>query len=622
MPAKRGLFLLLLPSLALAQTTDTTKTLPLGEVVIQENRIQLPFSQQNRNIQILDQSLIRTLPVRSVNELLSFVSGVDVRQRGPQGVQTDMAIDGGTFDQTLVLLNGVKVSDPQTGHNMMNLPITPDVIDRIEILRGSAARIYGINALTGAINIVTKEAFSTGLEGHLFSGSSFREDDTSGETFSSYGIRATGTLNVNSSGHVMSLSREAGNGHRYNTAFKNNRAFYQGRFVTGNDNEMQVMAGFVDNNFGANGYYAAPGDKESQELVQTGIASVSYRAQVTDAWSITPRLSYRYNDDDYRYIRTDLSRFRNQHQTHVLSTEINNTLSTSIGMFGLGIEGRSERINSTNLGKRERTNFGLFGEYKFDQVEKLMVNVGTYLNYNSDFGWQLFPGFDAGYTFAEHWKIFTNVGTGQRLPTYTDLYYSGPTNIGNAGLTAENAFFSEAGLRYSSSRATVTASYFFRRVDDFIDWVKDTALDPWQPQNFQQLNTRGYTLSADYRFLQRNAVKPALLARISYTYLDPSRETDANKISRYAVESLRNQLTGNLSLGMPNGLSLTLGARYAKRITYKDYTTVDARLAFERSRYNVYVDSANLTDAQYVEAGAVPMPGRWYTLGMRFRIAK
>ena len=67
---------------------------PLKEVVIQENRIQLPFARQNRNIRIIDQALIQTLPVHSVNELLSYVAGIDVRQRGPKGSQTDIGLDG------------------------------------------------------------------------------------------------------------------------------------------------------------------------------------------------------------------------------------------------------------------------------------------------------------------------------------------------------------------------------------------------------------------------------------------------------------------------------------------------------------------------------------------------
>lgn len=622
MPTKKTLLLALLPSFALAQVPDSTKTLPLGEVIIQENRLELPFSQQNRNIQILDQSIIKNMPVRSVNELLSYVSGLDVRQRGPQGVQTDVSIDGGTFDQTLVLINGIKVSDPQTGHNMMNLPINPDAIERIEVLRGSAARIYGINALTGAINIVTKKVYNTGLSAHLFSGSSLEKDESNGKTFASYGVRAIGTLNAENSGHLLSLSREAGNGYRYNTAFKTNKALYQGNFTTKSQNELQVMAGFVDNDFGANGYYAAPGDRESQEIVQTGLASVAYSAKITNRWTLKPRVSYRYNEDDYRYIRTDLSRFRNQHTTHVMTAEVNNTFNTGIGVFGLGIEGRGEKINSTNLGKRDRTNFGVSGEYKFDGIENLLLNLGTYLNYNSDFGWQLFPGFDAGYSITRNWKVFTNVGTGQRLPTYTDLYYRGPTNIGNADLVAEDAFFTEAGIRFNNARTSMTASYFYRKVDGFIDWVKANVTDPWQPQNFRSLNTNGYTLSADYRIFKKTTSGPSMLARVGYTHLDPKRETDANRISRYALESLRNQLTGNLNMGLYNGLSVSVGAKYAQRINYKDYTTVDARLSFERAQYNIYIDSSNLTDASYREAGAVPMPGRWYTIGMRVNFAK
>ena len=619
---KGTLLYLLVPSIALAQVQDSTTTLPLGEVVIQENRLELPFSQQNRNIQVLDQTIIKNLPVRSVNELLSYVSGLDVRQRGPQGVQTDISIDGGTFDQTLVLINGVKLSDPQTGHNMMNLPLSPDAIERIEILRGSAARIYGINALTGAINIVTKKTGTTSLTGHLFSGSGFEEDETNGKTFASYGIRAVGTLQAGRSGHLLSAGREEGTGHRYNTAFKNTKAFYQGRFMTPGQDEWQVMAGYVDNDFGANGYYAAPGDRESQEIVRTGLASIGYTGKPATGWTIRPRLSYRYNEDDYRYIRTDLSRFRNQHTTHVVTAELNNTVATGIGMIGLGLEGRTEKINSTNLGKRDRTNFGISGEYKFDAIERLLLNLGAYLNYNSDFGWQLFPGLDAGYSLNQNWRLFTNIGTGQRLPTYTDLYYSGPTNIGNDRLHAEDAFFTEAGVRFNSRRASLTASYFYRKVDGFIDWVKSDVTDPWQPQNFRAMNTSGYTLAADYRILERSAAAPGLQARISYTYLDPERETDAGVISRYALESLRNQLTGNLHMSIVQGVSFTIGARYVQRINYKDYTTLDARLAFDSGRYHLYIDSSNLNDARYNEAGAVPMPGRWYTAGIRFDVIR
>src|SRR5699024_2127659 len=123
----------------------------LKEVIIQGNRIQVPFNQSARDIQVITQQQIEALPAKSLNEVLSYIGGVDIRQRGPFGTQTDISIDGGTSEQTLVLINGVKMIDSQTAHNMMNIPVPLTAIERIEVLRGAAARIYGINSLTGAI---------------------------------------------------------------------------------------------------------------------------------------------------------------------------------------------------------------------------------------------------------------------------------------------------------------------------------------------------------------------------------------------------------------------------------------------------------------------------------------
>lgn len=254
----------------------------LNEVMVKENRIQLPFSKQNRNLWILDREKIKSLPARSVSELLSYVSGVDVRQRGPGGVQADISMDGGTFDETLVLINGIKVSDPQTGHNMMNLPITMDDIDHIEVLRGSASRIYGINALTGAINIVTRTVQKTGASASVFSGSSFKKNEATGSTFANYGVQASGTLQLDGSSHLLSVAQEAGNGYRYNTAFNNQKVYYQGKVNVGKTDAFDIIAGYTHNNFGANGFYSSPGDKEAEETVKTTLASLAYTTKITD----------------------------------------------------------------------------------------------------------------------------------------------------------------------------------------------------------------------------------------------------------------------------------------------------------------------------------------------------
>lgn len=609
-----------------AQTTYQTKPLndttrKLNEVMVRENRLQLPFSQQNRNVSIIDQEKIKSLPVRSVTELLSYVSGVDVRQRGPGGAQADISMDGGTFDQTLVLINGIKVSDPQTGHNMMNLPISIDDIDHIEVLRGSASRIYGINALTGAINIVTRNVKNTGLSATVFSGSSFRKQEDNGDTYANYGLRTSGTLALSNSSHLFSIGQEAGNGYRYNTAFNNQKLYYQGKINLGKTDQLDVMGGYIRNKFGANGYYAAPGDKESEETVKTALAALSYTTKITENWTLMPRISFRNNVDDYLYIKQTPDKFHNHHVGNVFDAELNSTIQTSIGTFGLGLEARTEHIKSTNLGKRNRTNTGIFGEYKFEPVSRLLINLGMYTNYNSDYGWQAFPGLDAGYNFYGNWRIFANLGTGQRLPTYTDLYYKGPTNIGNDQLRPEKSKYAEGGIKFNNERFSMNASYFIRRIDHFIDWVKTLQADPWQPQNFSQVNTKGFTLSGDYKLpgLSENDVLNSLRIGASYTNLDPSFKTTlaTANFSRYALESLRNQLSGTLNTRFYKVIDLTLTARYQERISYKNYTVMDARIAFKQKHYSIYADAANLFNVQYIEAAAVPMPGSWFSLGLK-----
>lgn len=175
-------------------------------------------------------------------------------------------------------------------------------------------------------------------------------------------------------------------------------------------------------------------------------------------------------------------------------------------------------------------------------------------------------------------------------------------------------------MKYNDEQLTLNASYFSRRISNFIDWVKAVQTDPWQPQNFSEVTTNGFTLSGDYRVkgLSENATLNSLRVGASYTNLDPSFKTtlaNAN-FSRYALESLRNQLSGTVTAGLSN-FDVTLTARYCERINYKSYTVMDARVNFKQKHYSIYADGANLFDVQYIESGAVPMPGTWLTLGVK-----
>ncbi len=592
----------------------------LDSVVIRENRIQLPFSKQNRDIRVLDKKQIAALPVKSVNELLSYVAGVDLRQRGPNGTQSDIGIDGSTFDQVLVLVNGVKMSDPQTGHHAMNLPVPLSAIDHIEVLRGPAAAAYGVNALTGAVNIVTRTPVANEIDATVYAGSNMAKDSATGDTYYGWGARATASLAGKKQGHIISVAHDEGNGYRYNTAFNAWRIFYQDRFIINKKNSIEAQGGYNRNDFGANSYYAAPVDVNSKETVQTATGSITYNYRPTSKISFRPRLSYRYNNDDYIFIRQNPSYYHNHHETNVVTGELQSTVQFRHGHMGIGVEYRNESINSNNLGSRHRDNTGIYGEYRHNFNAKLSAGAGVYVNNSSIYGWNMYPSADIGYLITKKWKLYANAGSGQRLPTYTDLYYTGPVNIGNPSLKPETAKFGQAGVRFASKSLSANAGYFYRRVSDFIDWIRANNNDPWQPQNYQSVNTQGITVDAQYALSNHLHMSKnyRLDMNAAYTYLDQQIVVPASLKSKYAIEALRHQLIAGVRSTFFKRYQLNVNARYQYRISHNDYTLLDARLMYLAKHWSVYGDVNNILNTQYKESGAVPLPGRWYTIGFNF----
>lgn len=603
---------------ASAQTEDSTY---IENIVIQGNRIQSSFNQSSRNIQIITKDEIARFPVKSINELLSYVGGVDIRQRGPFGTQTDISIDGGSFEQTVVLLNGVKLINSQTAHNMLNIPIPLDAIEQIEIIKGPAARMYGINALTGAVNIITKQSNTSFVSANAYAGSSFdkKENGDGNGIYAGGGIQVTGNYGDEKTSQLISISKDNYNGQRYNTAQDNAKAFYNGSYKFNDKHSMQWLGGYSYSNFGANGYYAAPGDKNSQEIVETGLASISSKHQF-GRFTLSPRISNRYDEDDYRYLKNNLNIGRSKHYTNALMAELNASFATKIGHFGLGWESRFEEINSSNIGKHIRNNHGVSAEYKGVYWDKLIVGAGAYVNYNSSFGWQVYPGVDVAYLFLPGWKVAFNAGSGQRIPSFTDLYLNQkPGNVGNPDLMPENAWQYEANIQYTHKSLCVQAGYFYRNISSFIDWVRDSSNVPYSPINVGRNLVHGINLRISQHFLLNEEHRLGYFA--SYNYLHPSYQTDDTKQSKYVLEALHHQLIAGINYGY-KGLKLQVNARAIERFLNRPYILLDARVAYEIKGFDIYADVANILNAQYVEAGAVPMPPRWFTIGLKYRWEK
>lgn len=608
-----------------------TATVQIAEIIIHENRLKTSYAAQNKNIRILDKDLLASLPGSSINEALGHVAGVDMRQRGPFGIQADLSVDGGTFEQTLILINGVRMLDAQTAHHALNLPITMDAIERIEVIRGPSARVYGINSLTGAINIITKNASKSGLRFRSTFGSSFRgehatplvsenprEDTAHTKWFYGHDSQLSGDYVSKKAGvHSLSINHSKGNGHRYNTAFEQNRIFHQSNWKI-----VSLMAGYVSSDFGANGFYAAPGDKESREIVQTGFFSISSLIPVNQSIQINPKLSYRGTADDYRYFGDDLSRGRSEHSSHSLSSELHVTWNTGRGDFGWGAEWRKESINSTNIGVHQRNNFGSYAEFRTSMGPKFSMNTGAYLNYHSDYGWQVFPGIDLGYAFHPRFKWTLHFGTGQRVPSFTDLYLDQrPGNVGNPAVRPEEAWHLETGAKYTGNNSFLQVHYFHRSIQNFIDWVyPHGSTPPYVAQNFSLQEVQGVSLGWDWWTSMLEGEKVWRFGW-HYTFLNPKtiQNEAVNYVSKYSIESLRQQLTAQVSY-KNKGFRILTAARFQERISYKSYVLADARMSYQFGSMRVFLDLKNVLDTRYVEAAAVPMPGRWYNFGVDVKL--
>jgi len=601
-----------------AQTAnDSIKT--IDELIINENRFSTPVSKQSRNVYVIDKTVIEKLPGRSVNEILQYANGVDLRQRGPFGSQADISIDGGSFEQTVVLLNGAKVIDSQTAHNMLNLPLPVEAIERIEVIRGPAARIYGINSLTGAINIITKKPEKSGFLVSSYAGSNFEEDkEGTGDTFYGRGIQLGGVLSKEKHQHSIFASHDKSNGYRYNTAFENNKLFYQGNVQLNDSNEILSSLGYINNGFGANGFYAAPGDKNSIEVVQTTFASVQSRHKISEKWSLAPRISYRYNHDEYAYLgNSNLNAAKSQHYTNSIAAEINTSYKLNKGELGFGAEARNEDINSSSIGEHDRNNLGIFAEYRTHFFEKLNVTIGTYLNYNSDYKWQIYPGLEAGYAVTDAFRIIGNVGTSQRIPSFTDLYLDQrPGNIGNPDIKPENAFQGEMGFKFFKNDFTFNANYFYRRITNFIDWTRTVTSDPWQSQNFGNLITNGVNMRTTYSANIFTDTK--LNFNLGYSYLQSEfKDTQLEVDSKYLISSLKHQVTNTVDVQYKK-FTILFATRFNERATGATYWVNDFRINQSINKFSIFLDAQNIFNTTYCEAGAIPLPARWFSLGAKF----
>ena len=593
---------------------DSVRVYSGEEIVVTASRIPASFNEVARNVVYIDSEFMRQLPARNIIDVLDFIVGIDLKQQGPEGVQAHAKIRGASFKQTLIMVDGVKMNDPQTSHHNLQLPINIDDVARIEVLKGQGSRLFGPNAFGGVINIITKMAE--------------RKGGSFGAVLGGHGSQELeGSLQFKSAqaGHRLSFSNRKSDGYRENTDFDILSSSYRGRYST-RGAVIGLQAGYVNKRFGADQFYGVTAPSQLQwENTRTGYAAASVDFAV-GSFQISPKLSWRKNKDHYIYDRNNPSYFENHHTSQSIGAELHASTRSRLGKTALGLEAGRENLESANLGDHERDQFGLFFEHNVQLGER--VNMVGGLSAFKISGWDLawWPGLDIGFSLSEQQRIYSSFGRAFRVPTYTELYYKGRSNIGNPALQPEKGWASELGYKFAGKQATAQVAVFTRMNENLIDWGW-VATNPawasvagdsvWQSNNIAALRTSGFEV--DMRLIPAQLSLPAAIKQISinYTWLS-SGFSEGNLDSKYVITHLKHQFKGMLVLGGGRFLNTWI-FNYDDRLSFdaSDHFKVDVRAAFTWQKSEFFLSVNNLFNKHFQEYLGIPQPGRWLKVGLK-----
>lgn len=629
-----------MPSDTAAASMD--KSLLLEEVNITGTRAPLSHGQAARMVTVLDREQIAQAPVQSVNDLLKYAVGVDVRQRGPIGAQTDIGIRGSNYEQITILLDGINICDPQTGHNAFDFPVDISEIERIEILEGPAGRVYGTSSLLGAINIITKTPDKSSADAHAEGGS--------------YGyLSAGGRANVKSGkwNNQFSASYTRSDGYsrstegNLNADYSGGKAFYQGNY---NDEDVSVRwhAGLSTKDFGSNTFYGVKWDNQFERVTKifTALQAETKRGQ----FHFKPSIYWNRTYDRFELYRDDpvTSPF-NYHRTDVFGVNLNSYFDWILGRTAIGAELRNEDVISTKLGEPldeaipihgkdvdytnglNRTNISFVLEHNI-LLHNFTLSAGLVAVKNSwnNMPMKVYPGIDVSYRITDTWKVYASWNTSLRMPSVTELYYTQEGYSADKYLKPEELSSFEGGIKYIGHAVTGSANVYYNHCTNLIDWIRDTSQGadaPWESVNFTEVNALGVEACIALDFLRMLPAQHFLRSiSVAYNYIHQSKDVPENIQSKYTLEYLRHKLVADMQMNVWSRLGLGVSYRFQDRMgTYTDaagdvknyhpYGVIDARLAWNADKYKLYIEGNNLTDKEYVDYGNIPQPGAWFIVG-------
>ena len=615
---------------AVAVDSVSREEMKLDEVIVTGSRAPLTALQSAKIVSVITRDDIQRAEAASVNDILKLATGVDVRQRGGFGVQTDISINGGTFDQITILLNGVNISSPQTGHNAADFPVSLSDIERIEVLEGASARVFGSSAFNGAINIVTRPE----ADNHL-------RLSAEGGSFGTFGGDASLNLHSGSVSQRVSGGYTQSDGGTKNSDFKRRRAYYVGSF-TSKYADIEWQGGVSSQDYGASTFYSAKFNNQweaTRRIITSALANIK---PFGDERLVVSSQVYWHRDVDHYQLtrgKEGAKNGENYHRTDVYGAALNAHASWLLGKTAVGFDLRREHILSTAYGtvlaenewkdihgtdrkydhRGERTNASVFLEHNVI-LGGFTLSAGVLANRNTglDGDFRFYPGVDISYRPNEQWKFYASWNKALRVPTYTDLYTSNSVQQGDLSLRPEKNSTFKTGARLRLHGVEALVSGFYSKGTDIIDWVYMTPeRGKYHAMNIGKLDNMGYNVDLKFDMQTLLPGSPLTFVKAGYAYIHQSHDTSAPVYgSLYALEYLRHKVTLQVDHRIWRQLSASWAMRWQERMNnYSPYTKVDLKLQWTAPSYSLYVKADNLTAHRYYDLGSVLQPGLWIMAG-------
>lgn len=571
-------------------------------------------------VEVYKRDTLSVTPLQTIESALRLNPAIDIRERGGKGMQADISIRGGSYDQTMVLLNGIDFSDARTGHQSHSLPIDLDIVGEIDIISG----LTGIGAYSGALNIVTtplrpnymRAELSGGAYGYLYS-------------------NISGAVTKNGLSVLAAGSIRRSDGYIANTDFNNSNLYTRITYTSRSTGLFDIQAGYQRRDFGSNGFYSLA-YPDQFEHTETALASARWNRSF-GRFTVNVYASYRKNNDRYELYRSGKGAPEgwkpNYHTTDNVGAEASVSYRWIAGTTSLGADYKYNHLYSNVLGELMDTPIDVPGADAQYTHEKARNIFNGWLRHRVQLGgtslagsvnlaaspYGTFPSWSLSVKqrIMNNWTANASATRSMRLPTFTDLYYTTATHIGDPNLKPEHAMTYQIGTDYSVNRFSAGVLGFYRHGKDIIDYVlvETPEGDKWQSTQLTELDTYGVEVCASYtggRILRNLTV--------SYGWLHSSKDA-SDRITKYALDYMKNKVAIQCGINIWKGFVAEVTASWYDRnetpdASYNPYWLINARLSWNRGIWTIYAEATNLFDTEYYDFVGLRQPPRWITAGI------